>query len=186
MKLIVVVAVAGLAFWLIGSRIVDRGQDLSAVAKSTEDRVTSVTRVLEQATANVQSDAPADQKAWIEEANGVCARQSRALSRLERPGSLDEIAAYVGRALPVVRRYHELFAAKPPPDALAGPVERASRALEKQELELGRVRAAARRGDSEETLERVDELRSLARASNPNLIRVGLVDCTLPAWGIPL
>jgi hypothetical protein len=183
---VVVIAVAGLAFWLIGSRIVDRGQDLSAVARSTENRVTSVTRVLEQATANVQGDVPADQKEWTEKANRVCARQSRALSRLERPVSLDQIAGYVGRALPVVRRHHALLSASPPPDALAGPVLRASRAFEKQEHELRRIRAAARRGDSAGTLERVDNLRSLARAANPNLIRLGLVNCTLPAWGIPL
>ncbi len=32
----------------------------------------------------------------------------------------------------------------------------------------------------------VDDLRSLARVANRNLIRLGLTECTLPSWGIPL
>jgi hypothetical protein len=99
---------------------------------------------------------------------------------------LDEIAAYLRQALPIVRRQHKRFAAISVPDALAGPAGRAGRSFRQQELGLARVRAAARRGDSSSTLAGVGKLRSLARAANPNLIELGLTNCTLPSWGIPL
>ena len=186
MKLLVVLAVAALAFWFIGSRIVDRGNDLSAVAKSSEDSINSVAGVLQQARANVQGHKAPGETAWEKETNGLCARQSTALSRLGTPSSLDEIAAYLSQALPIVRRQHKRFAAVSPPAALAGPAGRAGRSFRKQERGLARVRAAARRGDSRSTLDGVEKLRSLARAANPNLIELGLTDCTLPSWGIPL
>lgn len=187
MKILIIVAVAALAFWFIGSRIVDRGNDLSAVAKSSEDSINSVAGVLQQATANVQGNNKAPgETAWEKEINGLCARQSTALSRLGTPSSLDEIAAYLSQALPIVRRHHKRFAAIPEPDSLAGPAGRAGRSFRKQELGLARVRAAARRGDSRSTLDGVEKLRSLARAANPNLIELGLTECTLPSWGVPL
>jgi hypothetical protein len=186
-KVLLVVAVAGLAFWIIGSRIVDRGQDLSAVAKSTESRLNEVTNVLQQATTNAQGagTAPAD-TAWVRQANGVCSRQSKALRRLGTPTTVDEIATYLRKALPLVRRYHAQLASLRPPDAFASQASRAGRALLKQAALLADVRAAARRGDTAATLDQIEKLRSLARTANTNLVRLGLTECALPSSGLPL
>jgi hypothetical protein len=183
-KLVVVIVVLGVIVVFVGSRLVDRGKDLSAVAKSTDSRLDSVTKVLQQATANVKK-RPGDTE-WQARVNTICASQSAALRPLGTPSSLDEIAAYLRRALPIVHRHHARLAALPPPDAQAGPASRAGKALLRQEGLAARARAAARRGDSAATLEQVDRLRSLARAANPNLVRMGLAECTLPSWGIPL
>ena len=81
----------------------DRGSDVNAVAQSTNDNINSVAEVLRQATANAQrGSSSAD--TWQGKVNASCSRTSVALSRLDAPRSLDEITAYLGRALPIVRR----------------------------------------------------------------------------------
>ncbi len=188
LKILAVAALAGLAIWS-GSKLLDadRSRDLSAVAKSTESRLNEVTKVLRQATANVQGTGEDRvEKAWRQSVNGVCARQSEALRKLGTPTTVDEIAAYLKRALPIVRRHHAQLGSLPPPDALAGQANRAGRALLKQEALLTEVRAAASRGNTAATLARIEQLRSLARAANSNLIRLGLTDCALSSPGIPL
>jgi hypothetical protein len=45
--------------------------------------------------------------------------------------------------------------------------------------------ADARRG-APRRLAAVDDLRALARAANPGLIRLGLTECKLHSWGVPL
>ena len=183
MKLLAVVLVACLAFWFIGLRIADRRSDGNGVAQATKDNINSVAQVLRQATANAQQAGSS--KTWQGKVNARCSRDSAALSRLGTPRSLDEIAAYLGRALPVVRRQHERVVAGLSAEE-ASAATRARRAFAKQEAILARARSAARRGDTTATLAAVDELRALARAANGNLIRLGLTECTLPSWGIPL
>jgi hypothetical protein len=118
--------------------------------------------------------------------NGVCSRQSDAVRRLGTPATVDEIAVYLNRALPIVRRHHARLGSLPPPNALAGRASRAGRALLKQEALLAEARTAARRGNTTGTLQRIEQLRSLARTANPNLIRLGLTECALSSPGIPL
>jgi hypothetical protein len=188
LKILALAALAGLAIWS-GSKLVDidRRNDLSAVARSTENRLDEVTKVLRQATANVQgTDEDPAETAWGKQVNGVCSRQSDALRKLGTPTTVDEIAAYLSKALPIVRRHHARLGALPPPDALAGQASRVGRALLKQEALLADVRTAARRGNTAGTLNRIEQLRSLARTTNPNLIRLGLTDCALSSPGIPL
>jgi len=188
LKILGVAALAGIAIWA-GSKLVDidRSNDLSAVARSTESRLGEVTKVLRQATANVEGAGESPAKtAWGQQVNGVCSRQSDALRKLGTPTTVNEIAAYLRRALPIVRRHHAQLGSLPPPDALAGQASKAGRALLKQEALLAEVRTAARRGNTAGTLSRIEQLRSLARAANPNLIRLGLTDCSLSSPGIPL
>ena len=183
MKLLAVVLVACLAFWFIGLRIADRRSDGNGVAQATKDNINSVAQVLRQATANAQQAGSS--KTWQGKVNARCSRDSAALSRLETPRSLDEIAAYLGRALPIVRRQHQRVIAGLPADE-ASAAKPARRAYGKQEVILARARAAARGGDTSAMLAAVDDLRSIARVANGNLIRLGLTECTLPSWGIPL
>jgi hypothetical protein len=188
LKILAVAALAGLAIWS-GSKLVDidRRNDLSAVARSTENRLNGVTKVLREATANVQGTGEDRvEKAWRQSVNGVCVRQSEALQKLGTPTTVDEIAAYLKHAFPIVRRHHGQLGSLPPPDALAGRASRAGRALLKQEALLAEVRTAASRRNTAATLARIEQLRSLARAANPNLIRLGLTDCALSSPGIPL
>jgi hypothetical protein len=188
LKILAVAALVGVAIWS-GSKLVDidRRNDLAAVARSTENRLGEVTRVLRQATANVQgTDEDPAKTAWGQQVNGVCSRQSDALRKLGTPATVDEIAVYLDRALPIVRRHHARLGSLPPPEALAGRASRAGRALLKQEGLLAQVRAASRRGDTTGTLQRIEQLRSLARTANPNLIRLGLAECALSSPGIPL
>ena len=114
MKLLAVVLVACLAFWFIGLRIADRRSDGNGVAQATKDNINSVAQVLRQATANAQQAGSS--KTWQGKVNARCSRDSAALSRLGTPRSLDEIAAYLGRALPIVRRQHERVIAGLPAD----------------------------------------------------------------------
>jgi hypothetical protein len=188
LKILGVAALAGVAIWA-GSKLVDidRRNDLSAVARSTESRLDEVTRVLRQSTANVEGagESPAE-AAWGQRVNGVCSRQSDALRKLGTPTTVNEIAAYLRRALPIVRRHHAQLGSLPPPDALAGQASTAGRALLKQEALLAEVHTAARRGNTAGTLNRIEHLRSLARTANPTLIRLGLTKCALSSPGIPL
>lgn len=131
MKLLAVLVVAGLAFWFIGARIVDRGSDVNAVAQSTNDNINSVTRVLREATANAQRQS-SSADTWQGKVNASCSRTSVALSRLHASRSLDGIAAYLGRALPIVRRQHERVVARLPADE-ASAATRARRASAKHE-----------------------------------------------------
>jgi hypothetical protein len=186
-KILLVLALATLALWFIGSRMVDRGQDMSAVAESTETRLNDVANVLRQATANAQgTGSTAADTAWANQANGVCSRQSDAVARLGTPTTVSDIAAYLRKALPIVRRHHAQLGTLPPPDALAGQARLAGRTLLKQEALLADVHTAARRGNTSATLDRIERLRSLARAANPNLIGLGLTDCALSSPGLPL
>ena len=188
LKILGAAALAGLAIWS-GSKLIDidRRHDLSAASRSTESRLNEVSKVLRQATAYVEGAGKSRaETAWGQQVNGVCSRQSEALRKLGTPTTVNEIAAYLGRALPIVRRHHAQLGPLPPPDALAGQASRAGRALLKQEALLAEVRAAARRGNTAGTLTRIEQLRSLARTANPKLIRLGLTECALSSPGIPL
>jgi hypothetical protein len=186
-KILLVVVVAGLAFWFLGSRIVDRGQELSAVANSTESRLGQVADVLREATARFQGTGPAPAgKAWASRVNAVCSRQSDALRRLGTPTTVDEISAYVRKASPIVRRYQKKLASLRPPDVLAAQAGRAGAALERQRVLLADVAAAAGRGDTTAVLGRIEKLRALARRANPTIIGLGLTECALPSPGLPL
>lgn len=176
---------------VLGSRLIDRGQDLSAVAKSSERNIRSVAEVLEKAQENAKgykqpgAGLPGE-GAWAASANRVCNRQSDAFHRLNTPRSLDEIAVYAGDALPILRRFHARFASIDPPGAFVGDAGKVGRAFKRQELGVARVRAAASRGDSSGTIDEVENLQRLARATNPTLINLRLNSCTLPARGLPL
>jgi hypothetical protein len=191
MRFLVVLAVAGLAFWFVGSRLIDRGQDLSAVAKSSEQNIRSVAEVLRQAKENAKgykqpgAGLPGE-ASWADSANRVCNRQSDAFHRLSTPRSLDEIAVYAADALPILRRFHARFASIVPPGAFVGDAGKVRRAFKRQELGVARVHTAASRGDSSGTIDEVDALQALARATNPMLVKLRLNSCTLPAWGLPL
>ena len=185
MKILVVLVVAGLAFWFIGSQIIGHGKVVRGVAEASKENVNSVAGVLEQATENAQKQGSRDQT-WQGTINALCSQTSGSLETMGTPRTPDEIAAYLRDALPMVRTLHQRLGTFPPPAALADEASRAGRALLKQEDVLARVRAAARDGHSARMLDQIDRLRSLARAENPNLIRMGLTDCTLPAWGVPL
>jgi hypothetical protein len=179
-------ALGAVALTFVGWRIVDRGREMSAAANSTEERLGEVTRVLQQAAANAAGQGAAGGKTWANRVNAVCARQSNAVGRLGTPVTVDEIAAYLRKALPIVRRHHKRLAALPPPPELAQQASRAGQALLKQEALLADVRAAAQRGDATATLAAIDKLRALARKSNPNLVRLSLTECALPSPGLPL
>jgi hypothetical protein len=185
-KLLVVLVIAGLAFWFIGSRIIDRGKDVNAVAQASKDNINSVAGVLREATANAQKQGSRDETTWQGKINTLCSQTSASLDTMATPHTADEIATYLGAALPMVRSLHRRLGSFPPPDALADQASKAGRALLKQEGVLARVRAAARAGDTARMLAQIERLRSLARAENPNLIKLGLTDCRLPSWGIPL
>lgn len=191
MRLLVVLAIAGLAFWFLGSRLIDRGQDLSALAKSSEQNIRSVADVLREAQKNAEgykrpgAGLPGETD-WAERANLVCIRQSDALHRLATPRSLDEIAVYAGDALPILRRFHARFGAIAPPGAFVGDAGKVRRVFKRQELGLARIRAAASRGDSAGTIDEVERMQTLARATNPTLVKLRLNRCTLPSWGLPL
>ena len=186
MKLLAVLVVVGLAFWFIGSRIVDRGNEARGVAEASKDNINSVAGVLREATENAQKQGSRDETTWQGKINSLCSQASASLATMGTPRTADEIASYLGAALPVVRSLHERLGSFPPPDALADQASKAGRALLTQEDVLTRVRAAARSGDSARMLNEIERLRSLARAENPNLIKMGLTDCRLPSWGIPL
>ena len=172
--------------WFVGSLIVDRGKDLSAVAQSSESRLNEVAKVLREYTKNVEGGTTPVETAWVRQVNGVCARQSSALKKLGTPTDEAEIAAYLRRSLPTVRRHHRQLESMPPPDALAMQASKAGRALVKQEAILVDVRAAAGRGHTAATLDHIERLRSLARTANPTLVELGLTSCALPSSGLPL
>jgi hypothetical protein len=186
MKILVVVVLAGLAVWFIGAQIVGHGRVIGGVAEASKENLNSVAGVLQQATENAQKQGSRDETTWQGKVNTLCSRTSASLDTLGTPRSAKEIAAYLRAALPMVRTLHRRLGSFPPPDALAGQASRAGRALLRQEAVLARVRAAARAGNSARMLEQIERLRSLARAENPSLIKLGLTDCTLPSWGIPL
>ena len=179
-------ALGALALTFVGWRIVDRGREMSAVANSTEKRLGEVTRVLRQVAANAPRQGADGDTTWGNRVNAVCARQSNAVGRLGTPVTVDEIAAYLQKALPIIRRHHKRLAALPPPPELAPQASRAGRALLKQESLLANVRAAAQRDDTTATLAGIDRLRALAQKSNPNLVKLGLTECALPSSGLPL
>ena len=122
---------------------------------------------------------------WQRRINARCSRDSVTLRRLGTPRSLDETATYLGRALTIVRRQHKRVVAGLPADE-ATAAKRVRRAYAKQEVILTRARAAAGRGDPTAVLAAVEDLRLLARMANGNFIRLGLTECTLPSWGLPL
>jgi hypothetical protein len=186
MKILVVLVVAGLAFWFVGSQIIGHGKVVRGVAEASKDNVNSVAGVLQQATENAQKQGSRDETTWQGKINALCSQTSSSLDTLGTPRSMDEIAVYLGGALPMVRSLHQRLGTFPPPAALADQASRAGPALLKQEDLLARVRAAARDGQSARMLDEIERLRSLARAENPNLIGMGLADCTLPSWGVPL
>lgn len=185
-KILAVTALAGLAIWS-GSKLIDIDQrnDLNAVARSTENRLGEVTNVLRQATANATGEDRTE-KAWAQAVNGVCASQSEALGKLGTPTTVDEIATYLKKAVPIGRRYHAQLGALPPPEALVAQASHAGRTLLRQEALLAEVRAAASRQEAAATLAQIGKLRSLARTANPNLVRLGLTECTLSSPGLPL
>jgi len=183
MKILAVLMVACLAFWFIGLRVADRGSDVNAVAQASKDNINSVAGVLRQATANAQRAGSSE--TWQGKINARCSRDSVTLSRLGSPRNLDEVAVYLGKALRIVRRQHERVVAGLPADE-ASAATRARRAFAKQEALLARARRAAARGDTTALLAAVEDLRALARVTNGNLISLGLTECTLPSWGIPL
>jgi hypothetical protein len=186
MKPVAVLVVAGLAFWFVGSRIVDRGEDVNAVAQASKNNISNVTGVLRQAIANAQKQGSGDETTWQGQTNAECERTAEMLSGLGTPRSADEIARYLGKALPMVRSLHQRLGTLPPPNALAEQASKAGRALLKQEDLLGRVYVAARHGNTTQMLNQVKRLRTLARNENPNLVKLGLTECTLPSWGVPL
>jgi hypothetical protein len=185
MKLFAFVVVAGLALWFIGSRIIDRGNDVNALAQASENNINSVAEALREATENDQKGS-SDETSWQGKVNALCSDAATALHTLGRPRNVEEIAAYLDKALHIVQRNHARLASLPQPEALASQAKRAGAALMEQERMLRRVRAAARKGHSTRMLHEIDRLRSLARAENPNLIKLGISDCTLPSWGVPL
>ena len=77
--LIVAILAVGLVF--VGSQLVDRGRQVSAVADATKESLGEVTDALRQATANVQDPGSPQETAWQREANAVCAKQSAAVDR---------------------------------------------------------------------------------------------------------
>jgi hypothetical protein len=186
MKLLLVVVVAGLAVWFIGSQITGYGRVIGGVAEASKENVDSVAGVLQQATENAQKQGSHDDTTWQDKVNTLCSQTSASLKTMGTPRTADEIAAYLRAAIPMVRTLHQRLGSFPPPAALANEASKAGRALLRQEDLLVRVRAAARAGDSARMLNQIDRLRTLARIENPNLIKLGLLDCKLPSSGIPL
>jgi hypothetical protein len=185
-KLLVVLVIAGLGLWFVGSRIVDRGKDVDAIAQSSKDKINSVAGVLREATENAQTQGSHDETSWQGKVNTLCSRTSASLDSMGTPRTADEIATYLDQALPMVRSLHRRLGSFPPPAELADRASTAARALLTQEDMLVRVRTAARAGDSARMLNQIKLLRSLARTENPNLVKLGLTDCRLPSWGLPL
>jgi hypothetical protein len=186
MKLVAVLVVAGLAVWFIGSQITGYGRVIGGVAEASKENVNSVAGVLQQATENAKNQGSRDETTWRGKVNTLCSQTSASLDTLGTPRTASEITTYLGNAIPMIRTLHKRLGTFPPPDALAGQASKAGRALLKQEDLLMRIRAAARAGGSARMFNQIDRLRSLARTENPNLIKLGLVDCKLPSSGIPL
>jgi hypothetical protein len=188
-----VAAVCGRAWPGLASDEVGRGdaREVNAIAGSSEERIRGVADVLTEASGQAQgyeqADAQTHEEAqWLIRANATCVSRERRLRSIGTPRSVAEIAAYLRTALPVVRRHHARFAKTKAPATFEARVRDVRRLFAAQERTLARTLTAARRHDSSAVLARVDELRRLARRHNAILVRLGLIDCTLPSGGFPL
>jgi hypothetical protein len=85
-----------------------------------------------------------------------------------------------------VVHHHARFAKSQAPATFEAQVREVRRLFAAQERTLARTLTAASRHDSSAVLAQVDELRQLARRHNAILVRLGLIDCTLPSGGFPL
>lgn len=190
MRALVFLAVAGLGVWFLASHVLADVRDEKAVLESAEQGVQDVADVLAEATRRAREiEQPAkrspEEERWASRVNAECRKQSSALRRLPTPRSLEAIAAYLADAAPILHRRQRRLAALEPPRSVAGPAQAAMRSLDAQRRGVSGALEAARQGDSSLVLDRTDDLR-LARRSNPRLVSLGLTDCTLPGWGIPL
>jgi hypothetical protein len=175
----------------LGSRLIGNAREVNAIAGSSEERIRGVADVLTEASGQAQgyeqADAHTHQEAqWLLRANAACVSRERRLRSIGTPRSVEEIAAYLRKALPVVRHHHARFAKSQAPATFEAQVREVRRLFAAQERTLARTLTAARRHDSSAVLAQVDELRQLARPHNAILVRLGLIDCTLPSGGFPL
>jgi hypothetical protein len=185
---VVLAAVATIAVVFLGGRLLVRAE---TVARSSDAKIRSVATVLEKAAADSRKaerdrGPSAAETRWVRDVNALCRRETREIRALPRPRSLAEIETYLEKALAIGRRYEAEFEALRPPRRYAREVTRLERLSAAVEAGLQRMLAGARRRDPASVLDEATALVSLARRANPGLIRLGLVDCALPASGIPV
>jgi hypothetical protein len=174
-----------------GSRVIGDAREVNAIAGSSEERIRGVADVLTEASGQAQGyeqdDAQTHAEAqWLLRENAKCVNRERRLRSIGTPRSVEEIAAYLRKALPVVKRHHARFTGTKAPARFEAQVRAVRRLFAAQERTLARTLTAARRLDSSAVLAQVDELRQLPRRHNAILVRLGLIDCRLPSGGFPL
>jgi len=191
MKWVVVLLVVLVAFVAVGRMGALPGARDSAA--QTEKNLRDVAAVIEEAAAKADEaqavreglEPSPEEERWSSARNAACAERTERARRLDRPRTLDGIAAFT-RAWLALDREHDRRAERlsPPASYVAG-ARRLARLDARQEQALRRVAAAADRGDSTAMLAEVTRLRALAARANPLAVELRLTECLLPAAGLP-
>ena len=162
-------------------------------AGQTEKRVRDVAQVLEDAAA-AADDAqavrdglePSDGEArWTAARNDACTRRADRARQLDRPRTVDDMAAFARAWLALDAAHDRRVAALRAPGAYAPAARRLARFDARQERGLRRVIAAAERGDSSAALAEIAALRELAAHANTTVAELGLRACFFPTAGLP-